>query len=161
MTDAQNKQIIVLYEQWAKTMVYLTARRLQSIELAKDIVQEVFLIACCKADEMFARGDNPKAWIFRTLDNITMKEQKKSYFYREIALEDAEEPSSEYTSDYMSITELFPFGLSTDERTILLWRLVYRLTYEEIASRCNTTPEACRKRYSRAVKRCRALLEKN
>lgn len=77
MTDAQNHEIVALYEQWAKIMVHLTVRRLHKMELAKDLVHEVFLLACCKADEMFDLGDNPKAWLFRALENISIRDRKK------------------------------------------------------------------------------------
>ena len=45
MTDAQNRELVALYERWPRTMVHLTLRRLHNLELAKDLVQEVFLIA--------------------------------------------------------------------------------------------------------------------
>lgn len=164
MTNAQNQKIIALYEQWAKSMVYLTARRLHNMELAKDIVQEVFLLACCKADEMFSRGDNPKAWLFRTLENITMREQRKSYFLMEFLVDNIPEylPINENgTNDMVGLAELLPGDLRDEDRTILIWRLEKQLTYEDISRRCGLSPDACRQRYSRAVQRCKKLLQNN
>ena len=161
MTDAQNREIVALYEQWSKTMVHLTVRRLRNLELAKDLVQEVFLLACCKADEMFEKGDNPKAWLFRVLELMTIQERKRCRYGREVAMEHVAEMPAPDSGDLLGLSALFPESLSEEERSILLWRLEDRLTYEEIARRSNATPEACRKRYSRAVKHCRILLEKN
>ena len=159
MTDAQNRAIVALYRQYAATMVHLTYRRLYNLELAKDLVQEAFLIACCKADDMFAKGDNPKAWLFRTLEYITMQERRKGYYVREVAVEDISDLLVN-TDDLLGIQTVLPNSLNAQEKEILILRLNERLTYEEIAARCNTTPENCRKRYSRAVKHCKALLEK-
>ncbi len=161
MTDAQNQAIAALYERWAKTMVYLTVRRLHDVELAKDLVQEVFVIAYCKAEDMFSRGDNPKAWLFRTLENVTMQHIRKSSFGREIPVENMMEFPTVEESSMVGLHAVFPKELSKEERAILLWRIEEGLTYEEISKRCNATPEACRKRFSRAIQHCRVLLEKN
>lgn len=164
MTDAQNQEIVALYERWAKMMVHLTVRRLHNMELAKDLVQEVFLLACCKADEMFARGDNPKAWLFRTLENVTMQERKKSYFLREFAVDDVSgylPMAEEEMGDSIGLAELLPRELSEDDRKILVWRLEKRLTYEELSKEYGVSPDACRQRYSRAVQRCKELLKNN
>lgn len=164
MTDAQNQEIVALYERWAKMMVHLTVRRLHNMELAKDLVQEVFLLACCKADEMFNRGDNPKAWLFRTLENITMQERKKSYFLKEFSVDDISgyQPMTEKEiNDSIGLAELLPRELREDDRNILVWRLEKRLTYEDISKRCGLSPDACRQRYSRAVRRCKELLKTN
>lgn len=161
MTDAQNREIVALYERWARTMVHLTVRRLHNMELAKDLVHEVFLIACCKADDMFAKGDNPKAWLFRTLEYVTMQEQRKSYHGREITIESMAEFSDADESNFLGLRVLLPKELNEEEKQILQWRIGDRLTYEEISQRCNTSPEACRKRFSRAVQHCRLLMEKS
>lgn len=161
MTDAQNQAIVALYERWAKTMVHLTFRRLHNMELAKDLVQEVFVIACCKAEDMFSRGDNPKAWLFRALENVTMQQLRKGHLGREIPLDSMAEFSVATEHSMLGAHFLFPKELSKEEKEILLWRIDEGLTYEEISRRCNATPEACRKRFSRAVHHCRLLLEKN
>lgn len=161
MTDGQNRELVALYERWAATMVHLTVRRLRDPERAKDLVQEVFLIACCKADDMFARGDNPKAWLFRTLEYLTIQERKRASFTKEVSMETMEEFSAPDEGSLLGLQGLFPRELSQAEQEILQWRISERLSYEEIARRCNTTPEACRQRFSRAVRHCRLLLEKN
>ena len=159
MTDAQNREIVELYEQWSRMMVRLTFRRLHNLELAKDLVQEVFLIACCKADEMFAKGDHPKAWLFRVLENITMQERRRVYHKKEIPMENAADLPAQSTGPHLGLQELFPRTLREDEREILSWRLEQHLTYEEIAARCDATPEACRQRFSRAIRHCKQMLE--
>lgn len=157
MTDEQNRMLVALYERYAASMVQLTYRRLRDAELARDLVHDVFLLACCKPDELFLRGSKPRVWLFRALEYLTIQERKRARHTRESLSDELEQqPSSETL--HLDLEEIFPTALREEDRQILCLRITERLSYEEIAQRCGATPEACRQRYSRALRRCERLL---
>lgn len=52
MDSRQREHIHQLMLQHSETMVRLTYRRIGDWHLAEDLVQETFLTACCKADQI-------------------------------------------------------------------------------------------------------------
>ena len=160
MTESQNRMLVALYERYAAHMVQLTYRRLRNEELAKDIVQNVFLLACCKAEDLFRGGDKPRAWLYRALENLTRQERRKAYFQREQSLDETERELRAQDDGLHHLLESLPTGLKEEEREILILRIQACLTYEEIAEKYGIEQDACRKRYSRAVEHCRNLLKK-
>ena len=161
MTDEQNRKIVELYKQWAKTMVHYTYRKTNRLELSKDLVQEVFFIACYKADDVFSRGDHPEAWLFRALEKVILQECRKKYYHSELELTNASYfHTNQSSDDLLGIQNVLPSQLSEKEKEILIWRLEEHCTYEEIALRRHTSTQACRKQYSRAIAHCKELLKK-
>jgi len=58
-----------------------------------------------------------------------------------------------------SIETLLPVQLSSDERKILVWKFEYKMDYRDIANALGITEGAARMRVSRALKRCKELLD--
>lgn len=53
-------------------------RRVGDWHLAEDLVQETFLTACCKSERVCAHK-KPVAWLFETLNNLTLRESRRFY----------------------------------------------------------------------------------
>lgn len=83
MDRFQNKIIHSLMVQHSTLMVQLTYRRIGDWQLAEDLVQETFLTAYCKADVVCVHS-KPVAWLYKTLDNLTFRESRKSYHRAEV-----------------------------------------------------------------------------
>ena len=58
-----------------------------------------------------------------------------------------------------SIELLLPVRLSSDEREILVWKFEHRMDDRAIANALGITEGAAKMRVSRALKRCRELLD--
>lgn len=78
MDRLQNETIHSLMVRHSTLMVQLTYRRIGDWQLAEDLVQETFLTACCKADVVCSH-DKPVAWLYKTLDNLTFRESRRSF----------------------------------------------------------------------------------
>lgn len=154
MTELQSRLLAQLYQQYAGPMRHWARQRLADGFLAQDMVQETFLLACCKAGDLFYRGGNPAGWLYRTLQNLIWREWNRQWSCvpNNCVInsgEDCEPPN---------LAMALPPGLRPAEREILLLRLEQRRPYGEIAARLGISRVTCRQRYSRALRRCRQLL---
>lgn len=78
MDNQQMELIRSLMKQHSASMVQLTYRRLGDWHLAEDLVQETFLTACCKANKLSGHV-NAVAWLYKTLNNLTLCEKRRIY----------------------------------------------------------------------------------
>lgn len=156
MTKGQMELINNLVEQHARAMVQLTYRRVGDKELAQDLVQETFLTACCKSEAVYEH-DKPVAWLYNTLQKLTMREMNRSYHSSELPLPD-EEPSGETAVD-LPMQYYLPKELNGKERELILARLECGMSFGEIAEQKGISETACRQQYSRAMRKCRSLME--
>lgn len=156
MTKEQHDFINQLAERYGAHMAQMSIRRIGDRDIALDLVQETFLIACCKADTVCTHV-KPAAWLYQTLSNLTKQESEK--FKREIHWDDFERISG--SEDLDPSMELYiPDSLSDSDRELLLLRFRDELSHREIAQRRGISEPACRKQLSRAVQRCREALKK-
>ena len=78
MDKQQREYIHHLMLQYSDAMVRLTYRRVGDWHLAEDLVQETFLTACCKSERVCGHK-KPVAWLFETLNNLTLRESRRFY----------------------------------------------------------------------------------
>jgi len=157
MTPAQKEHIGALMRQHGPLMVQLTYRRTGDRQLAEELVQETFLTACQKAD-IVCSHEKPLAWLYQTLNYLTIKEMNKAYHARESACEEIESLGT--TDDPRSFREILPRDLTTEEQRILILRFEHRLSHKEMAETLGITEAACRKQVSRAVQKCRKSIRR-
>lgn len=155
MDRFQNKIIHSLMVQHSTLMVQLTYRRIGDWQLAEGLIQETFLTACCKADVVCAHS-KPVAWLYKTLDNLTFRESRKSYHRAEVPLSDWQTETCEIE---LSLEYHLPDGLNEQEKKLLLARIEEERSIPEIAEALGISEVACRQRLSRAVRKCRELME--
>lgn len=159
MAGVENMQaefLSALIKKCAAPMVQLTYRRVGNRELAEDLVQEAFLTACSKPD-LVCKHENPTAWLYNTLNKLTLREMSRAYHSSETAL-----PEDDPMGDMdvaLSMGHFLPQGLSDKERELILMRLEQGLSYTEIAERLGVLEPACRQQMSRAMRKCRTLME--
>lgn len=153
--DSKQLEIIrTLMKAHAKSMVQLTYRRIGDWHLAEDLVQETFLTACCKAEQV-CNHTNAVGWLYTTLNNLTLRERKRMYHQAEL-------PLDESITDCMEI-ELplecyLPNGLRKEEKDMILLRIEKGHSFAEIAECFGITEDACRQRLSRVLRKCRSLM---
>lgn len=128
-------------------------RMLRSPPLAEEAVQEAFLIAVTKYEELQASG-NPEGWLFCTVRNVVRNQQRARQRWSELLLRLLSEQN-----DAPALSGVFT-GLAEDEDL----RLVRRVTLEgysvrETAEALGISVEACKKRIQRAKARLREQLK--
>lgn len=155
MTKEQESFLSDLHNNYAAVMVQLTFRRMGEYELARDIVQETFLIACAKIDGLFVH-EHPERWLFKTLQNLKRRERIKPY-QSDIPIRD--DITTGHEDIDLPMTEELPAGLRPGEQELIMWRVEMGLTYEEIADKKGLAMPACRQQVSRAMRRCRELYQ--
>lgn len=156
MTSKHNDFITRLMEEHGKRLIQLAYRYTGSLELAEDLVQETMLIACCKVETLMEH-DNIKGWLRKTIWNLATREMSKAY-HGEMTLEpDITEGSAGID---LPMELYLPKDLTDKEREVILLRIDRGLSYMEIAERRGMTESACRQQLSRAVRKCRELMEK-
>lgn len=158
MTLEQSEFIENLAHQYTKHMMNLTYRRIGDIDTACDLVQETFLIACCKAN-CVCNHINPPGWLFFTLNNLILREITRQK--REIPSDRVEDFFLEMDEIELPLEMYIPGTLSKIDREIILWRVKDGLSIKEISALRGISEAACRKQISRAFQRCRKELEKS
>ena len=157
MTPGQKEMIGQLMRQYAPLMVQLTFRRTGDPQLAEELVQETFLTACKKAD-IVCSHEKPLAWLYQTLQYLTMKEINRACHSREQSSEELQDIAA--ADDPPAFHEILPRTLTTEERRILILRFEHRLPHREIAEALGISEAACRKQVSRALQKCRITIKR-
>lgn len=156
MDSRQREFIHQLMLQHSDMMVRLAYRRTGDWHLAEDLVQETFLTACCKAEQI-CEHIKPVAWLYETLNNLTLRESRR-YYHTEISIEEA---TGIHTEMKLPMEYHLPVGLNETEREIILLRVDRGYSFQELAEYYGLTETACRQRLSRALRKCRTLLEQS
>lgn len=154
----QMEFIKLLMEKYSQHMIQLTYRRTCDHQLAEDLVQETFLTACCKPDQV-CNHINPAAWLYDTLNKLTMRELDRAYRAAEVCELDNELVG--LTDVHLPMEYHLPVGLTARERELILMRVEDGLSFEAIAEYFGVSEAACRQRMSRAMRKYRVLLEQD
>lgn len=157
MRDEQKLFICRLCKEHAEKMYWLSVRRTGDHTLSQDLVQEVFLTACSKANIVCAH-ENPAGWLYNALRKLTLRELDKSY-HQDILISDSIlSVTSEADDIQLPLEAYLPHGLTDRERTLIVMRLEQNKPYSEIAEVLDIPVDSCRVMYSRALKKCKDLL---
>ena len=128
MDNRQREMIHILMNQHSKPMVQAAYRRIGDWHLAEDLVQETFLTACWKANQICSHS-NPTAWLYKTLNNLIMRELHRSY-HKEVALDEWNEARE---SMNLPMSLYLPTGLSEQDKELILLRIDKKLSFDKIA----------------------------
>ncbi len=153
LDQQQTAAIEALFRENWEALYRYANRMLRSPPLAEEAVQEAFMIAVIKYEQLQASG-NPAGWLFRTVRNVAMNQQRARQRGSELVLRLlAEQPEARTDGGVFA-------DLEEDED----FRLVRRVTLEgysvrETAEALGITVEACKKRIQRAKARLREQLK--
>ena len=138
-------------------MEYYAARFFRNKDLAQDVVQETFLIAQIKIDQLM-ESSSPKGWLFNTLKNVignTYKQQKR--LADMVSIEECDLA----TNMEVSIKTTYQSMISNEDLQILIWVYCEGWPYADVAKRLGIGLDACKKRIQRARLKFKNALEKN
>ena len=145
-----------LYRQEYPTLFRVAYRLMGCQEDAQDMIQKTFLLAISQQEEL-CRHPNPGGWLMVTLSNLVKNERRRMSNRVEFSLEDmAQLPAQQ---PVVPFSEALPSGLTQEDRQLLSWKYELELDHREMARRLGISPQACRARLSRLLKKCRTLME--
>lgn len=146
--------IVALYEKTYDKLYRVAYRLMGNTETAKELTQDVFLLAIAHQEELFTHP-KPEAWLMVALVNLARNERRRHSRY-EISLDNIfDVPAKESAG---GIEELLPSKLSDEDRQILIWRFEEQMDYREMANLLGITETGCRSRVSRIIRKCRKYL---
>lgn len=145
-----------LYEKQYEKMFKLAYRMTGSIEKTQDLVQNAFLLALFRKEELMVHP-KPEGWLMTALKNLIFNERRRSESHPEVPLESVIESLS-VNDPEMPLELALPKQLSKEDREILILRFEQRLSCAEIGDRLGISEGACRSRLHRALQRCKRFL---
>lgn len=149
-----------LYDSQRNMLFNYALSRLGDEEMAQEVVQETFRIACNKIQAVM-ENSNPAGWLIRALQNVMKKAIGNK---QETAKYIAELPDDLFMEDARLVDEdidlLYSDLVSNADFQLVKKFAVERKTIKDIAQEAEISISACKQRLSRAKKRLRELIEK-
>lgn len=127
--------------------------------LSDDLTQEVFQTLLEKADEV-RKMENVAGWLIQTAAYKIMSENKRARNHREVPLTEEILPAAE-EEERTAFLEHLPPDLSEDERTLLVYRIYYKLSFYETGKALHCSSVAAQMRFRRLMKRLKEKLGEN
>ncbi len=156
-------QISVLYRQMHDFLYFKALSSLQNHGLAEEAVQETFMIACQKPEQLLT-SKNPQGWLVETLKNVIRNQARAKARLSRYILENDEnralvfgEESSTF-DDYTSIE--YSDIVSPIDFKMLRMYVFDRCSMLEISQKFGLSLDATRKRIQRARAKLKANEEK-
>ena len=145
-----------LYLEHAPALFARAFYAVADVELAEEMVQETFLVAIYKIDEVMAHKE-PAAFLQKTMTHM-IKRQHKRKSLCEIPMGD-DMFDVEDSNAYSSLENVLPRRLSPEERRLIMLRYKQKCSYQEIADELGISSANARIRMHRLIKSLRELLK--
>ncbi|MCH5192103.1 MAG: sigma-70 family RNA polymerase sigma factor [Oscillospiraceae bacterium] len=152
------------YDEYYKSLISFACARLRSSsDFSEDCVQEAFMVFYDKL-KSGERFEHPRAFLYRTLDNIIKKQQSKISTEQKntLSLDDPEnilELKAEDSADYEKYIKQLENTLDEDERFFYTEKYVNEKKIEQIAEESGLSVGAVTMRLSRLRKKLKKELE--
>ncbi len=138
----------LFYEEHRAEVLRVLRRRLGA-DRAEDAFQETFLRAL-RAYGRLDHGEHLRAWVLTIAQNVALDTLRRTRPTDELV----EAAAADEPPAYAELSELTD-GLGPKERAAVVLRYGYDLSYEQIASALDTSPDAARQAASTGVRRIR------
>jgi RNA polymerase sigma factor (sigma-70 family) len=136
------------YEEHRTEVLRLLRRRL-GVDRADDAFQETFLRAL-RAYGRLDHGEHLRAWVLTIAQNVALDVLRRTRPTDELV----DTPAHDEQPAYVELAELTD-GLGPKERAAVVLRYGYDLSYEQIATALDSSPDAARQAASTGVRRIR------
>lgn len=161
MTPEHNRKLGYFYEIYSKELIRFAYGRTNNWQSAEDLVQRTFEIACRK-EEILDTDRNIKTWLLDILileikNHWRANNTRKKHFEELDPNKEYEHPDSHAQFD--NVDYIKPAGISEEDFNIVKLMAVYGLSCAEAADCLQITEAACYKRYQRAKKKIKKLIE--
>jgi len=141
------------YEEHRGEVLRLLRRRLGG-DRAEDAFQETFLRAL-RAYGRLDHGEHLRAWVLTIARNVAVDTLRRTRSTGELVESGAEDAQPAF-AELADLTD----GLGPKERAAVVLRYGYDLSYDQIASALDSTPDAARQAASTGVRRIRRRISR-
>lgn len=158
--NAREQELRRMMEQYGGMLAGLCAALLKDAHLAQDVVQETFVRAWRKLDDLRGGERSEKAWLCRIAVNLCRDQQRTRWFKVEKKAEMEEtllwcQPPDEASADVMEALSL----LKPKYREVLTLHYLENLSAEELGQIIGLSPSAVYRRLNKAKSLLKELLE--
>jgi RNA polymerase sigma-70 factor (ECF subfamily) len=165
--DGGDAILLVMGERGALVQHYrdvfrFVRRRVESVETAEDVTQEVFAGAAAALSASAAEAPPPLAWLYTVAQRRIVDEARRKARRRTVSLE-LVEPESSPTVYGEGIHSALAAGLSAmpeGQRRVVVGRLLRGQSFAELAREVGASEEACRMRFMRGLQYLRETFER-
>lgn len=162
MSEADDTLSAAFRAYQARVVSFLRARTDDAT--AEDIAQQVFLEAWPTLSDPARRPDSTLGWLYavatrRLIDELRRRERSPVVSGLPDLVTNSDEPAR-YGSAVRSALTRAINQLPLDQRTVVARRLLLGESFAEIGESLDVSEEACRMRFSRALRHVRAELER-
>ena len=155
------RRFLSLYEANAVALLGYAARRVELRDDAADVVAEVFMVAWRRIDEV-PLGDQARLWLYGVARNVLSNHQRsasrRERLRGRIRHEHGLMRSSPWASDEVDEVRRALWGLSADDRELLLLTIWEGLSPTDLAIAMDIASGTVRSRLHRARRRLRRKL---
>lgn len=149
--DQANEIITDLFKRMYETLLRYAKSLLGNSALAEEAVQETFVIAWVKQEDLFS-SPNPEGWLMSTLRNVIFNMRRvqaaeKRFIGEYISVHGRDVA---VTRDQIAFDVLYEDIAGTEELELIKERILEGYTHPEMAQRHGISTYACRKRLQRA-----------
>jgi len=144
-----------IYNKMGRRIYMLALSILRDAHSAEDIMQDTFVKLAAEA-RAYREGSNAIAFILTVTRNLSLNLLKKQR--RESPAEDVPDHVDLHDAPPLSALEALSL-LDEQERQIVVLRLDCGMKHKQIAEIMGISPEACQKRYRRALERIKPYYE--
>lgn len=125
---------------------------------AEDVLQETWIVAS-RTD--FPSIEQPTAWLYGVARRVALKhmrsDRRRRHYETQASVPESIDPATE-SIDAVFVSETLERALDPDERALVLLRYRHGFSAIELADMLRISPEAARKRLSRATTRLAAAI---
>ena len=147
-----------IYDSFSKPIYFFAVSYMKDTFTAENIMQDTFIAIIEKA-KLFREPQNAKAWILQITKNLCLNKLKRNKL------------EQRYMSDYTACAAASDFqealeksleltsvlkNLSDEERNLLLLKVEYDLTYEEISSLTGKSQRTLKRHIGTIIEKCKA-----
>lgn len=151
MLQKERNYIEMLFRTQYTMLLQLALRKTENKDLAEELVQSVFVVACIKSSELL-HHPNPVGWLVKTMQFLMLKAKKAECRISAYQTEYYQEPTVMIEP---SLELLLPESLTRHEVIALRLRIEDHASHRDIAATLGLSEVNCRKIISRALKKCR------
>ena len=157
VTTSREASFAAFYAKNIGTLARTLTASLGDAEVAQDAAQEAMARAC-ERWEKIERYDNPMGWCYRVATNWATSRWRKRK--REVITDRLPTPDPVVAPDFAVQDRLLEAlrSLSTDQRSVIVLRLVEDWSIAETAEALGVAPGTVQSRYARALARLRTEL---
>jgi len=131
-----------LYRDNAPRLINVAYHLLGDRAIAEEVVQDTFVILLAKRSEV-EQYERPDAFLMNVLRKRIGNELQRASRRLVEPLEEKHEAALAVSDHKESLEDVLPDWLTPQERQILIWRIEYGLSHEEIARQLGCSEHAC------------------